>query len=168
MQTWGPAGGGIWSAPTIDAARRAVYVATGNGYADPPQLTTDAVLALDIDTGKLRWSLQPLANDVWAGGCGRGGNPDNPNCPAALGPDHDFSASPMLGQAANGQDVLIVQQKSGMAYALRSRQAGRDGVAVPHEPRRRARRAVGRGGRRPAGVFRRQRSAQRRPAACAR
>ena len=26
VQTWGPAGGGIWGAPTIDAARRAVYV----------------------------------------------------------------------------------------------------------------------------------------------
>ena len=118
VQTWGPAGGGIWSAPTIDVARRAVYVATGNGYADPPQLTTDAVLALDMESGKIRWSFQPLANDVWAGGCDRGGNADNPNCPAAMGPDHDFSMSPVLAKRSNGQDVLIVQQKSGMAYAI--------------------------------------------------
>lgn len=117
VQMWGPAGGGIWSAPTIDARRRAIYVATGNGYAEPAQRTTDAVLALDIDTGKIRWVNQPVANDVWTGGC-KPENPDNPNCPAKLGPDHDFSMSPVLAKRSNGQDVLIVQQKSGMAYAL--------------------------------------------------
>ena len=31
-QAWGPSGAGIWSAPTIDARRRVLYVATGNGY----------------------------------------------------------------------------------------------------------------------------------------
>ena len=117
VQTWGPAGGGIWSAPTVDAARGAVYVATGNGYAEPAQPTTDAVLALDMATGKIRWSFQPTANDVWAGGC-RAENPDNPNCPAKQGPDHDFSMSPVLARSSNGRALLIVQQKSGMAYAL--------------------------------------------------
>ena len=117
VQAWGPSGGGIWSAPTIDPGRRAIYVATGNGYSDPPVLTTDAVLAFDIDTGKIRWAFQPLANDVWAGGCGRGAA-DNPNCPANQGPDHDFSMSPVLVKRSNGQDLLIVQQKSGMAYGI--------------------------------------------------
>ena len=45
IPAFGPAGGGVWSAPTIDAKRRLVYVATGNGYAEPAQPTTDAVLA---------------------------------------------------------------------------------------------------------------------------
>ena len=49
-QMWGPAGGGIWSSPTVDAKRSVVYVATGNGYADPPQRLTDAVVALDLGT----------------------------------------------------------------------------------------------------------------------
>jgi polyvinyl alcohol dehydrogenase (cytochrome) len=117
VQAWGPAGGGIWAAPTIDPGRRAIYVATGNGYADPQQPTTDAVLALDIETGRIRWSFQPLVNDVWAGGCGRGGA-GNPNCPAVMGPDYDFSMSPVLAKRSNGQDILIVQQKSGMAYGI--------------------------------------------------
>src|SRR5262249_34888551 len=30
VQQWGPAGGGVWSAPTIDVRRGAVYVGTGN------------------------------------------------------------------------------------------------------------------------------------------
>jgi polyvinyl alcohol dehydrogenase (cytochrome) len=124
VQAWGPAGGGIWSAPTIDAARRAIYVTTGNGYSDPPQPTTDAVLALDMETGRLRWTFQPGPSDVWAGGC-RPKNPDNnPNCPATLGADHDFSLSPVLATRSTGGDLVIVQQKSGMAYALDPDKAG--------------------------------------------
>jgi polyvinyl alcohol dehydrogenase (cytochrome) len=117
VQTWGPAGGGIWSAPTIDARRRVLYVATGNGYSDPPQRTTDAVLALDMETGRLRWSSQPGVQDVWAGGC-RADVTDNANCPEKLGPDHDFSMSPVLAKRSTGQDILIAQSKSGMAYAF--------------------------------------------------
>ncbi|HVZ24398.1 MAG TPA: PQQ-binding-like beta-propeller repeat protein, partial [Vicinamibacterales bacterium] len=112
----GPAGAGIWSAPTVDAKRRLLYVATGNGYADPPQATSDAVLALDLDTGAIRWARQPIAGDVWAGGCTPQVH-DNPNCPAALGPDHDFSASPVLARTAT-RDLIVIQQKSGMAYAF--------------------------------------------------
>jgi polyvinyl alcohol dehydrogenase (cytochrome) len=114
---WGPAGAGVWAAPTVDAARGQIYVATGNGYAEPDAPTTDAVIAFDLATGALRWSFQPLAGDVWAGGCGRD-NPDNPNCPERGGPDLDFSQSPVLAKRANGDDIIVVQQKSGMAYAL--------------------------------------------------
>jgi polyvinyl alcohol dehydrogenase (cytochrome) len=117
VQTWGPAGGGIWSAPTIDARRRLIYVTTGNGYADPPQRTTDAMLALDMDTGKIRWSSQPGVQDVWAGGC-RPDVTDNANCPDKVGPDFDFSMSPVLAKRSNGQDILIAQSKSGMAYGF--------------------------------------------------
>jgi polyvinyl alcohol dehydrogenase (cytochrome) len=113
---WGPAGGGIWSSPTIDPRRGVVYVSTGNGYADPPQPTTDAVIAMDLQSGKVRWVRQLLANDSWTLGC-RATNPDNPNCPPTLGPDYDFSASPALTSIA-GRDLLVLPQKSGMAYAL--------------------------------------------------
>ena len=113
---WGPAGGGIWSSATNDARRGAVYVATGNGYADPPQPMTDAVVALDLQSGAVRWSQQFLANDSWTLGC-RATNPDNPNCPATLGPDYDFSASPAIATVA-GRELLVLPQKSGMSYAL--------------------------------------------------
>jgi polyvinyl alcohol dehydrogenase (cytochrome) len=118
ITAWGPAGGGIWAAPTVDAKRKAIYVATGNGYTEPAVLTTDAVLAFDMNTGKLLWSQQPLANDIWAGGCRPTNPPDNPNCPATLGPDLDFSASPMLVKTPNGQDIILIQQKSGMVYGF--------------------------------------------------
>lgn len=114
-QLWGPAGGGIWSSPTIDAKRGLIYVSTGNGYSDPPQPTTDAVIALEIQTGKVKWMNQVTPNDVWALGCGP---TKNPNCPENVGPDFDFSASPVLATLAIGRDLIVIPQKSGVAYAL--------------------------------------------------
>ncbi len=116
VQMFGPAGGGIWAAPTVDPQRGFVYVATGNGYAEPEQKTTDAVIALDMKTGAVKWVNQTTPNDLWTMGC-RPQNPDNPSCPATLGPDFDFSASPSLTRI-NGRDLLVLPQKSGMTYAL--------------------------------------------------
>ena len=35
-QLWGPSGAAVWSSPTIDPKKRAVYVTTGDSYSDPP------------------------------------------------------------------------------------------------------------------------------------
>src|SRR5262245_12670594 len=110
VQLWGPSGGAIWSAPTIDVKRGAVYVATGNGYSAPVQKTTDAILAFDLATGRLRWSRQVLA-EVY--GC----RPELPNC-TKPGPDHDFGAPPALATLPNGKDVIVAGQKSGDGFAL--------------------------------------------------
>jgi polyvinyl alcohol dehydrogenase (cytochrome) len=45
--------------------------------------------------------------------------------PAELGPDFDFSASPILTATASGKQLLIIPQKSGMAYALDPNDQGR-------------------------------------------
>jgi polyvinyl alcohol dehydrogenase (cytochrome) len=50
-------------------------------------------------------------------GC-RPENPDNPKCPAKQGPDFDFSASPVLTKTPKGRELIVLPQKSGMAYAL--------------------------------------------------
>jgi polyvinyl alcohol dehydrogenase (cytochrome) len=113
-EVWGPAGGAIWSAPTIDAKRRAIYVGVGNTYSGAPQPTTDAVLALDLDTGRLRWARQmnPGPHDVF--GC----VPGELNCGDRPGPDFDFGASPVLARLPNGRELIVAGQKSGVAYAL--------------------------------------------------
>ncbi len=49
----GPSGAAIWSTPTIDEQRGALYVGTGNNYSNPVTETSDAVLAFDLKTGKL-------------------------------------------------------------------------------------------------------------------
>jgi len=110
---WGPAGAGIWSAPTVDVARRALYVATGNAYSAPVTSSSDAVVALDLATGAIRWTRQVTANDVYVTNCRAG----NPNCPDTVGPDHDFGSPPVLARAG-GRDVIVIGQKSGMAFGM--------------------------------------------------
>jgi polyvinyl alcohol dehydrogenase (cytochrome) len=116
VQLYGPAGGAIWSAPSIDVKRGLVYAATGNGYADPPGPMTDSVIAFDQKTGTIRWHTQLIAGDQWVMGC-QATNPDNPACPATLGPDYDFSATPILATVGD-RELLVLPQKSAIAYAL--------------------------------------------------
>jgi polyvinyl alcohol dehydrogenase (cytochrome) len=110
---WGPSGSAIWSAPTIDASRRVVYVGTGNTYSAPAQSSSDAVVALDLETGSIRWMRQVTPNDVYVTNC----RADNPNCPETVGPDVDFGSPPMLARV-NGRDVIVIGQKSGVGYAM--------------------------------------------------
>ena len=89
----GPSGAAIWSSPTIDEKAGAIYVATGDSYSDPAAKTSDAIVALDLKTGVIRWSQQMTANDAYNIACGM---PDPVNCPEAKGPDHDFGSPPIL------------------------------------------------------------------------
>jgi polyvinyl alcohol dehydrogenase (cytochrome) len=113
---YGPAGVGIWNAPTVDAARGVIYSGTGPAYAgdDPP--TTDAVIAFDMRTGEIVWTNQ-FTKDTWLLNCA-GQEASNPNCPRSTGPDLDFSASPILARNSAGRDLIVIPQKSGMVYAL--------------------------------------------------
>ncbi len=62
-------GAAIWSSPTLDIERKVLYVGTGNAYSDPPTPYSDAVLALDMESGSLRWSRQLTENDGWNYAC---------------------------------------------------------------------------------------------------
>jgi polyvinyl alcohol dehydrogenase (cytochrome) len=52
-QLHGPSGASVWSAPTIDARNRVLYVGTGDNHSAPATDTSDAVLALSLDDGKI-------------------------------------------------------------------------------------------------------------------
>lgn len=114
---WGPSGAGIWSTPTVDPKRRVVYAATGNMYTEPQQGTSDAVMAFDMDSGKIAWTSQVTPKDIFVVGCNQ---PNPANCPApdALGPDFDFGNSPMITTVAGGRDLIVIGQKSGVGWAL--------------------------------------------------
>ena len=113
--TMGPSGAGIWSAATLDAARGLIYVTTGDNYSDPPTPTSDAVMALSLDTGKVQWVKQILANDAFNSSCT---SPTKFNCPDTEGPDHDLGASAMLVTLPNKKRALILAQKSGEVHAV--------------------------------------------------
>jgi polyvinyl alcohol dehydrogenase (cytochrome) len=114
-QLFGPSGAAIWSAPTIDAKRNAIYVATSNSYSNPPSATSDAVLAFDLATGKLLWTQQATPKDAYVVACY---GADKTNCPDDHGPDHDFGQSPILVTLRDGKRMLVIAQKSGVVHAL--------------------------------------------------
>lgn len=137
------AGAAIWgSSPSIDISRNHVYIATGNLYSAPlpirqcqerqnnqtlptqpdqciePDNHSNSILALDLDTGKIKWYKQIGGYDVWFGACHRH---LDPRCPPGPSPDADFGEAPlMLSTYVNGtkRDIVVAVQKSGFAWAL--------------------------------------------------
>jgi polyvinyl alcohol dehydrogenase (cytochrome) len=120
-QLWGPSGAAVWSAPTLDLAPHILYAATGDSYSDPAAPTSDAILALDMDSGKILWVRQLTANDAFNLACP---SSDKTNCPEANGPDFDFGSSPILVDLPNGRRALVAGQKSAIVYALDPDRAG--------------------------------------------
>ncbi|WP_420605999.1 PQQ-binding-like beta-propeller repeat protein [Novosphingopyxis sp.] len=115
---WGPSGGAVWVTPTIDPERRLVYIGTSNSYTDKEYDNSDSVMALDADTGEVRWARQLTPDDNYIDGCYRKPKDRPANCPSPLGPDFSIGAAPILHDLAGGGQVLLVGQKSGMIYGL--------------------------------------------------
>src|SRR5579872_4704784 len=113
-QYWGPSGAAVWSTPTADLKRHAIYVTTGNNYSIPATFMSDPVVAFKMETGKRLWSRQFTPKDLWNSGCVA---EKKGNCPDPHGDDYDFGAPPIL-QSSGGRDVLVLAQKSGVIYAL--------------------------------------------------
>jgi outer membrane protein assembly factor BamB len=106
-QLGGYSGAAIWgSSPAIDVTRRLVFVGTGNLYTAPREVTQcqeaqnnqttkpaqpdqcigpdihfDSILAIDIDTGRIKWSRKLSGYDVFYFACLV---PNNPDCPPDL------------------------------------------------------------------------------------
>jgi polyvinyl alcohol dehydrogenase (cytochrome) len=103
VQQFGPAGAGIDSAPTIDAGRSLIYVTTGDSYHPSARPAADAVVAVDLLDGKVRWAKQLLDADGGLSG---------------------FTSSPILRSLPSGAQVILAGQQSGIVYALDPNRAG--------------------------------------------
>jgi polyvinyl alcohol dehydrogenase (cytochrome) len=146
----GYSGGNSWgSNPVVDTARGSVFVSTGNNYSiptDPAYATciaaggtpssclspadhADSILALDLNTGAIKWATRLMnwnqpqygisdGTDFWNVGCIYGST----NCPAAdIGPDYDFGSAPNEITYKSGKSQVTIigaGQKSGIYYAL--------------------------------------------------
>jgi polyvinyl alcohol dehydrogenase (cytochrome) len=98
IQEFAPAGAAVVDAPTIDPKRDVVYVGTGGSTTSVEQSLTDAVVAFDLSSGKLRWVKQ-LSRTGEIGSSG-------------------FSSSPILRTLATGNQIILAGQRSGVVYAL--------------------------------------------------
>lgn len=111
-----PSGAPIWNTAAIDPKRNQLYVGTGENYSRPTTGTSDAIIAMDLDTGKIQWVRQTLEQDAWNVACNAGfANPVN--CPDPRGPDYDYGAPPILVSEGD-RDIIVAGQKSGWAYGI--------------------------------------------------
>lgn len=113
-ERFGPSGASVWSSPTVDAKRGLLYFGTGENMSRPSTDTSDAIIAVEMASGKQVWSYQGTKDDVWNAACLNGG----PNCPTNPGSDLDFGASVILTERSDGKDILLAGQKSGAVYAF--------------------------------------------------
>lgn len=117
VQMWGPSGAPVWTTPAIDAKRGVLYVGTGENTSSPATDLSDAIVALSLVSGEIKWHFQATANDAFNMACG-GRRSNSASCPKENGPDFDFGASVIIARNAKGKDVLLAGQKSGGVYAL--------------------------------------------------
>ncbi len=115
VQLMGPAGAAVWNSPTIDPKRRALYVGTGDAFTEPAAKTSDAIVAISLDTGDIQWSFQAVENDAWMVGCVP---VSTENCPKDLGVDYDFGSSAVLVTDSKSRPLLLATPKSGTVFAL--------------------------------------------------
>lgn len=123
QEQFGPSGAVVWTTPAVDQKRGRIYFGTGENLSEPATDTSDTIIALDIETGKLAWKFQATVGDVWNAACQLGGA----NCPDNPGGDFDFGASVIITQLPDGTDVLLAGQKSGEVFAFNPDPVGLEG-----------------------------------------
>jgi polyvinyl alcohol dehydrogenase (cytochrome) len=131
------AGGSVWSSsPLLDAKRHTLFVTTGNAFRVPPEVQScveankgdmgkqracypkdvwyDSILAMDPDTGAIKWGFRAEDADIFTGAClvRIGGY-------CGGGEDYDFGNG-ALEWHAGGLDFVGAGQKAGVFWALNS------------------------------------------------
>jgi len=135
----GWSGAGVWgSQPAIDPFGKQVFFATGNVYSFPPKyahcanqtsdcmpkgVNQEAVIAIDITSGRTNWVRRVNRMDAWNGACFT--TPiDKVNCPSEPpGTDSDFGMAPSFIPRSMSElrvDAVVVAQKNANIYALSS------------------------------------------------
>jgi alcohol dehydrogenase (cytochrome c) len=106
-EAWRRGGGSTWSTPAYDPELGLIFLGTGNpSPADADQfrpgdnLYTSSLVALEIETGNLRWYYQVVPHDLWGY--------DVASPPVLFGIPRGYDATPAVGVAA----------KTGWFYAL--------------------------------------------------
>ncbi len=99
-------GATLWSSVSADETMGSVFAATGNNHGPPATDTSDAFLALPLETGdSYLWKRQILENDAWM------------LTNFGAGPDSDFGANPIVLDAG-GKKLVAGGSKGGDFWAL--------------------------------------------------
>ncbi len=142
----GFSGVAVWgSSPVIDLKRNSLYIATGNNYTVPQAILDcvaaggtpeqvracvlgvdgsmenyfDSIVALDLQSGAVKWVNNVIPFDAWTVGCIF---EPNVNCPDPAGPDYDFGQGPSLftlkERGGKNRELLGAGQKSGIYWTF--------------------------------------------------
>ena len=117
----GPSGAPIWNSPVVDEKRGLIYFGTGESNSPPAHKNTNAIIAINLKTGKEKWAFHATPADIFNSGCGLKSKPELLNCtsaPETVFRDVDFGASVILGKGSDGKELLYAGQKSGSVWAF--------------------------------------------------
>jgi len=110
-------GANTWSTMTVDAERGLVFAPTGDAnHADTPgkNLYANCLLALDANTGKLKWFHQLVHHDVW--------DLDLPTPPVLVNVHKDGRVIPAVLQTGKMSYVYVFDRVTGEAlYGMEER-----------------------------------------------
>jgi quinohemoprotein ethanol dehydrogenase len=118
---WKAGGAPVWQTPSVDPELGTLYFTTGNAGPDNngssragKNLFTASMVALDVQTGKLKWWYQMVHHDIW---------------------DYDAPSPTILFDAkVNGKDVKGIgeAEKTGWVYLL-NRETGKPLFPTPEQ-----------------------------------
>jgi PQQ-dependent dehydrogenase (methanol/ethanol family) len=109
---WRLGGGSIWTTPAIDTVSRTLYFGTGNPAPQMDDLTrpgdnlhTSSIIALDADTGRLRWGYQLVPHDRWGY--------DAASPPLLIEVEHGGRKVPAVAAAGKTGWVYVLDRRTG-------------------------------------------------------
>ncbi len=101
---WQRGGGSVWTNAAVDEQTNTMYVSSGNpspdldgGVRPGDNLCTDCIIALDINTGAMKWFYQEVPHDVW---------------------DLDATSPPVVVKLKNGRKAVAEAGKTAWVYIL--------------------------------------------------
>jgi alcohol dehydrogenase (cytochrome c) len=97
-------GAGVWTNAAYDDELKLLYVATGNPSPDldgsvrpGDNLCSDCIVAMDVNTGKIKWYYQEVPHDVW---------------------DLDATSPPIVVKLKDGKKAVAQAGKTAWVYVL--------------------------------------------------
>lgn len=121
IDQFGPAGAAVWMSPTVDVERGLVYISGGNSYTTPSHSTTDSVVALNMQTGEPQWIVRGSSDQSDNSLCQMGES----FCSDGILDYPEFATTAMLATHSSARQLVIIGQKSGLAWALDPDQQGK-------------------------------------------
>ena len=109
---WQRGGGSAWTTPAVDPTHGVVYLGIGNPSPQMDDLTrpgdnlyTVSLVAVDANTGRLRWHYQQVPHDMWGY--------DVASPPVLFDVSHEGKTIPAVGQASKTGWMYVLDRRDG-------------------------------------------------------